>query len=151
LVNRWWIEDDNHTENLISTGSSPTVNLAYSSIIDSKSIFDDVTITIVFSDIYGKPIIGGSSYYSDDCLYNVPDKGVITCRLDHMMLMPGVYSLQFRIAVKGVESDYVEDAGTFEVVARDYFRTGKFPDRKHGYILADPIWGVKKSDTTESD
>lgn len=145
IVDEWNIEDNlNRQPNLVSTGSNAIIKLYYSSVNDSVEDYNNVTITTVINDIYGKPVIGGSTYYSGDCLNNVPSEGIFTIKFDHFMLMPGTYSLHFRIAIGGVESDYIEDAGTFDVIARDYFGTGKFPDKKHGYILADPIWGVEQ-------
>jgi lipopolysaccharide transport system ATP-binding protein len=139
----WWIKDEKLAKkNTIICGDKVSVFLKYRTESMDRSRIKDVSLTLVVNDLYGRPILGGSTYYSDSNFTHVPEMGVFECDLGNLMLMPGTYRLHIRIAVRGEESDSIENAGSFDVIQSDIFGSGRFPDHKHGIILITPKWKV---------
>lgn len=75
-------------------------------------------------------------------------KGVITCFLDRLPLMPGTYQvdLYFRDSRDIVCCDVVHDALTFEVLPSDVFGSGKLPHATFGPLLWPARWALEAHD-----
>ena len=138
-----WIKDHLlEQKNIVICGHKSSVFMKYFSTLKDKRTFDDVCVTVVIHDFYGRPVIGGSTYYSNSNFNHIPDAGIIECNLGELFLMPDHYRLMIRIAIKDEPSDYFEDACSFEVTHDDIFKTGKFPDKKHGVMVSQPVWKI---------
>jgi hypothetical protein len=66
----------------------------------------------------------------------------VICTLEKLNLIPGQYSLVITVGTgtAGPGIDTVNDAISFEVLAHDYFGTGRLPEPRHGVVIQDSVW-----------
>ncbi len=72
---------------------------------------------------------------------NVSGKGAFECVLPRISLTPETYSIGFRIAANGVETDSLQNAFNIEVLAGDFFKTGMA--LAHSEFYMDQTWSNK--------
>jgi len=60
--------------------------------------------------------------------------GTISCMVNDLPLVPGIYSIDLRFGDGLLDSDLVHDAISFEVLPADVFGTGLLPDSGTGVI-----------------
>jgi lipopolysaccharide transport system ATP-binding protein len=72
-----------------------------------------------------------------ECL---PPSGEIICRLPQLPLQPGAYSFNLFSTVGGEIADWLQNAGTIEVEAGNFFGTGKLPPSEQGPFLVSHSW-----------
>jgi lipopolysaccharide transport system ATP-binding protein len=70
-------------------------------------------------------------------------KGVITCMLERIPLMPGRYSLDLYFGDEQQDHDVIHDAIGFEVLQADVFGSGKLPPDSAGPIFHDAKWCLR--------
>jgi len=119
------------------------------------NISDDVVIEIqLLRKIYASenPHIGiGINRLNDDRILTLmsyngidqkrwSDSSVIRCHISNLNLMPGLFSLKISISINGIEEDVIKDYPGFEIVAHDYFGSGKLLNDSQGLIVKDARW-----------
>jgi lipopolysaccharide transport system ATP-binding protein len=75
----------------------------------------------------------------------IPPNGTLCCRVPRLPLQPGRYSVNVFCTVAGDVADWVQGAGTIDVIAGDFFKTGKLPPPDQGVFLVDHEWDVVSS------
>lgn len=105
----------------------------------------DVHVAIVIKDSWGQAILTGSTEFLNAPFNSLPPSGEIICTFDSLPLMPDNYQLYIWCKANGEVADLIENAGTLHVVSHDVFGTGRFPDRKHGRVVAKHFWEVQSS------
>lgn len=63
------------------------------------------------------------------------DNGSIEVHIPRLPLMPGTYGFTIYSTLNGVVSDWIKNAGFFEVEAGDFFCTGRLPLENQGHVL----------------
>lgn len=63
------------------------------------------------------------------------DKGKVNIYIEKLPLKEGRYTFTLFASVNGEIADYLIDAGTFDVVAGDFFHTGKLPPEGQGSLF----------------
>lgn len=69
-----------------------------------------------------------------------PGGGEITCTIEHVPLVPGIYCLNLHLSKCGDTIDWVQSAAEFEVIAGDCFGTGLLPQDGWGKLLLSSSW-----------
>ena len=101
----------------------------------------NVEIAVLVADGYGRVLFTCFTQYTGNTLESVPADARVSCQIDRLPLAPGSYRLHLWASVNGEEADYVESAGTFDVMEGDYYGTGQLPTpHKHGAMLVDHQW-----------
>jgi lipopolysaccharide transport system ATP-binding protein len=72
----------------------------------------------------------------------IPSKGTLLCRVPRLPLQPGRYSVNVFCMVAGNVADWVQGAGSIDVTAGDFFKTGKLPPADQGAFLVEHAWEV---------
>jgi lipopolysaccharide transport system ATP-binding protein len=117
---------------------------------------DDLAISLTYRSTHGEQTLGPVQIGIDVCsrfderianftttwttgdFASIPGYGTIRCIIPRLALLPGVYNLDLFAAVGGNQADYIRNAFTFEVVAGDYFGSGKIPNL--GYVMMQHRW-----------
>jgi lipopolysaccharide transport system ATP-binding protein len=69
--------------------------------------------------------------------------GWITCRIDRLPLMPGLYSLDLYFGDDQRDLDVIHDAISFEVTPADVFGSGKIPSHHGGPFFWPATWELQ--------
>jgi lipopolysaccharide transport system ATP-binding protein len=86
----------------------------------------------------GQRLLLFSTHLPASDLAEVPPGTVrVELRVPRLALAPGRYGFAFFCSVGGEVADWVKDAGSFEVVAGRFYRTGEMPPPTAGYLLLD--------------
>jgi len=120
------------------TGDEVEVRLEY----EAESELRNVMVSIGVNGLLGEPLFLCSTQLTGEHLRAVPRTGTVVCAIPRLSLMPGRYSLNIYAEVNGVLADWVRDAGTFDVVASDFFGTGQLPPSTHGHFLVEHSWSL---------
>jgi len=71
---------------------------------------------------------------------NINGKGTFVCRINKLPLMEGTYLLNVSLNQNGLMQDWVQEASTINVIAGDFYSTGKVTPATHRSILIDNSW-----------
>lgn len=64
----------------------------------------------------------------------------VRCTIPASNLMPGEYFLKTTVNIKGHDEDIIDNYPAFEIIAGDYFGSGKLPRETKGVVLKDSYW-----------
>lgn len=70
----------------------------------------------------------------------LPQSGEIVCRIPQLPLQPGNYSFNLFSTVGGEIADWIQNAGTIQIEAGNFFGTGKLPPAEQGPFLVSHSW-----------
>ena len=65
------------------------------------------------------------------------ENDIIEVHIPRLPLMPGTYGFTIYSTLNGIVSDWIKNAGFFEVEAGDFFGTGRLPSENQGHVLID--------------
>jgi lipopolysaccharide transport system ATP-binding protein len=88
-------------------------------------------IAVLSSELAGEPFTTVSS-----------DTTCIEIQIEKLPLAPGRYGYTLFSSHNGVIADWIQDAGSFNVEAGDFFGTGRLPSSAQGDFLVDCRFGV---------
>lgn len=75
-------------------------------------------------------------------LKNLEANGRITCKVPHLPMVPGRYSVSLALVVEGRTVDKISDAATFSVAEGNFYGTGKLPLPHLGNVLLPYEWSA---------
>ncbi len=85
------------------------------------------------------------SHFTGD-QFNLPfGDSCVRCRVDRLPLRPGKYFITIHLANATEVIDHLEHAFLIEVMAGDFFGTGRMPTGTQGMILVDQSWKLEQS------
>jgi lipopolysaccharide transport system ATP-binding protein len=102
-----------------------------------------VHVAIGINGRYAERLIHFSTNVSGQDFAEIPAKGVIICHIPHLPLRPGKYSFNLFSTVSGEISDWIQDAGSFEVMYGDFFGSGRLPPPDGSSFLAEHRWEAR--------
>jgi lipopolysaccharide transport system ATP-binding protein len=80
----------------------------------------------------------------------LPSRGTIVCRVPNLPLQPGRYSFNLFCTVGGEVADWIQNAGTLDVEAGDFFGTGRLPPIEQGAFLLHHSWALAEDQARAS-
>ena len=98
---------------------------------------------ISFSTGMGELILHCQSEAAGTALSSVPSSGV-RLHLPRFALPAGRYSVNLFASVGGEVADWVQRAIEFDVVAGDFFGSGRRPAESHQTVLVEQAWSVEE-------
>ena len=140
-----WIEKDNGEKpKFISTGENLNILIQYEIDCHSESI-QPLQIAMGLNSMMGISVSDLSNTWTNQLIKeNIPKNGIIKCSLKNVMLNTGKYTYNLMARSIAVEvEDYIVKAGSFNVEADDYYRTGKAPSVDR-ILLMDQDWSIIK-------
>jgi lipopolysaccharide transport system ATP-binding protein len=114
--------------------------------MDGKQL-KNIDIDVRISDLQSNYLLTCSTRYKGSYIKTIPSFNEVVCHIPNVPLAPGVYRIDLWACMRGVEEDYIENAGRLVVIEGDFFGTGKLPvPGKHGPFLVDHAWTVRRAD-----
>jgi lipopolysaccharide transport system ATP-binding protein len=101
-----------------------------------------ILVAISVKDIYEDPVFLCSNELTGEIAEEWPKHGEVQCKIPHLPLMSGSYSINIYVALNGIVSDWITDAAIFEVENSDFYGTGRTPPMSHGRFLVKHSWSV---------
>lgn len=80
------------------------------------------------------------SDYTGVTFDNLSSTGTFVCRIKKLPLMEGRYFINVAINQSGIMQDWVQEASTINVIAGDFYGTGKITPATHKSILIENTW-----------
>ncbi len=122
-------------------------------LITGQQLFIHISYQCINSFI-GQKISVALAFYGDDgILYtvvnsentgvvydNVRGSGELVCSINKLPLMEGNYFINVSINENGITQDWVQEATSINVIAGDFYGTGKINPASHKSILIDNTW-----------
>ena len=139
-----WVEDSQGRKVGSIRAGQPFQIVAGYEVFDNKAIADP-RIAFAIRDSLG-------NYFTD--LWNqaagyswqeLPQKGIIICKIPKCPLNEGVYYYNLYCASKNIILDFVRDAGKFSVEWGDFFGTNKLPSPRIGRFLFEHKWELHQA------
>ena len=114
--------------------------------LSSSKILRDVAVGIHIYNALGQRVVTCHSSYQH--LQAISIQGVVrvSCQMRRCSLLPGPYSIVLGVASRHEMVDRVEPALSFDVIARDFYGTGRLPPPRDGVFAPDVSWEVVSLD-----
>lgn len=105
----------------------------------------DPRFGIIISSMMGVPLFFLQTELQHGIIKQIEAEGDVICRVPSLPLMPGTYRITLGCSTtKDVQLDLVENCAEFDVLAADYFHTGRLPPTtsRHGHFLVNAQWDI---------
>jgi lipopolysaccharide transport system ATP-binding protein len=103
-------------------------------------------IAIGIDDEYGQRIAHMNNEITDQLVEGVPENcNSINLHIPRFPFKQGTYTFALYSAVNGELADWIQEAGTIDVEAGDFYNTGKLLPEGQGQFLLDYSFKVKQS------
>jgi lipopolysaccharide transport system ATP-binding protein len=120
--------------NQFQTGEEANLILVFQR--ETQESLKNVKVSLGINNPVGERITVLSNEMSGDhCEFTEANENAIEISIDKLPLMPGRYTFTIYCAINDVISDWIQDAGSFDVEDGDFFGTGKLLRNSQGYLL----------------
>lgn len=134
------VVNDDPKKQQVRTGDKITLTIDYSLGGEELSNGD---ISVAFYDVYDVPITALNMQMVNGGLWNTDKKqGTITCDINKLNLMPGVYRVAILCTVNGEQAHLEMGALLIEVVEGDYFDSGRIYPNAKVKTLVEHSWRI---------
>lgn len=128
----------------VRTGQRIKVKLDYE-MPNASASPTDTLITLVFVDEKGHRIFGTPTDALGQTFRQMPRVGTLTCTIDSLPLLPGLYSFHVGFLLERELVDRIEDAGRLTVMEGDYLGTGRLPINLFGNVVTRYSWELEEN------
>ncbi len=111
-----------------------------------NSVINNLHIAVGIDDKYGNRITQLNSEVTNDVLSINDTTNSIDIVMNHLPLQPGSYGFTLFSTVNGEITDWIQEAGSFDVEAGDFYNTGKLPPDSQGNFFIDHQFIVKHTE-----
>ncbi|HEX3053172.1 MAG TPA: ABC transporter ATP-binding protein [Aggregatilineaceae bacterium] len=142
LITHLQIRDTHRVEKLTFSIGEP-IRLEIG--IYSDNAISDPQLGIGVDNALGQRIFTVSTRIQDISLPSIQGSATIVCELPVMMLAPGRYMLKLAFGAHLEDLDVITGIAGFEVLATDYFGSGRLFDARQGVIYVTPTWSFHQN------
>jgi lipopolysaccharide transport system ATP-binding protein len=121
---------------VVQVGEDAVLELGYAGPGSPRN----VRVSVAIDTLFGQRVTVLDSEMAGFSTEALPEAGVLRCALPALPLLPGRYSLSVYVTVNGALADWIVNAGTLEVVAGDFFETGRMLDAQDGIVALRQEW-----------
>ena len=140
----YFLEDwEGNRLDVLRSGQDVVIAAAYSSSDDRD--LNNVSVAFAVLDSFGNQFTDLGNRYTNQVWSSIPASGVIRCFIPRLPLMPGLYTFGVYAEVNGAISDWMINAGRFEVEVGDFYQTGRLLDRGQGTVMLEQQWQISES------
>jgi lipopolysaccharide transport system ATP-binding protein len=125
----------------VAVGAPLTVELEYTS--GSGAPLRNVVVGLAFDTLLGQRVTQLNNEVAGVALDEVPPRGTIRCTVPAIPFNTGRYHLTFFVTVAGTVADWVRKAVSLDVVASDFFGSGRFLGAQDGVVVVPNDWQVE--------
>jgi lipopolysaccharide transport system ATP-binding protein len=119
-------------------GDGMVVHIRY----DSPVPLTQPVFGIFVRSITGERLFHLQTLAQHELIERLPTRGVVTCRVPSLPLVPGRYVLSFNCSTVYCPGnlDYLDGPAAIDIEATDYFGTGRLPPGRNGPFLVQADW-----------
>jgi lipopolysaccharide transport system ATP-binding protein len=136
-----WLEDEAGQVSPVAA-SGQTIRIVCTFHNHTYPMQNDVIFSIGIKSMFGEPLLLFRNDYTGQILREVPEHGKVICTIPNFPLMPGVYSLDVYAESAGQVLDWVSSITQLDVIAGDFFGSGKLKHSGFGPFLALHRWDL---------
>ncbi len=137
-----WVEDANgNRAHTVASGQDICIAASYRAHGDA--VRGSLVIAFALKGPLGERISNLRADVAGFSWAQPPRAGEVRCRIPRLPLQPGRYAFNAYAEINGCLADWVQDAGTLDVEAGDFFGTGRLPSRHTGALLIDQEWTLR--------
>ncbi len=129
-------DSDGEAVQSLAAGEGLTVRIDY----EHHAPLADPYFGITLENATGTKLVWLQTRLQQARIPDLPRQGTITCEVPSLPLVPGVYFVDVGCGAGVTQLDFVERAAHFEVVAADYFGTGRLPTARQAAVLLKAHW-----------
>lgn len=125
--------------------SGQDISLVIDYIVPSGATINQAVCIIVVKTLLGQPLFSCSTRLYHDYLPSLKPKGKIICKINQLPLNEGSYYLDISIKQGQVSRnimDSIEQATLLNVIAGDYFNSGRSANKQSSPVLVKHAWLV---------
>lgn len=135
------ILDDSKTEIAVSqTGQPLIIKISY--IASEGAINKNAVVLLKFTNQEGSIMFACLTRSSFKEMLKLSKTGTIECCIPKLPLLPGRYSINIWCKLNEELADEIENAFTLDVIAGDFFGTGKVNSDNRSGLLVDHVWNM---------
>ncbi|MDD5005761.1 MAG: ABC transporter ATP-binding protein [Candidatus Omnitrophica bacterium] len=123
-----------------------TVDFVFSYVCKDETV-GNVTVWFWIRDDLGRDLLCLWSRKTGQDFEKLPKKGELICRIPRFPLRPNKYIIDLKADVNNVHGDRLPDAALFEVVAGDFYGTGRSVSDL-GIFLCDHSWRYSENSSS---
>ncbi len=110
---------------------------------EASKLLADVTLGVQVKNSLQVPVFGiNTSVIPPGPLEKPVQRGMVSCLLKQIPLMPGTYNLDLYFGSYDQNFDVIHEACQFEVLPADVFGSGKIPPATSGSVFWPAVWTV---------
>ena len=114
------------------------LNVALDYVADQS--FSRLDFAVGFRTLAGAPLFVCMASNSTEPFPIQPGSGRVWCRINHIPLADGSYSINVAAHLGSVLYDWVERAATLDVISADFYGNGSVPLKSHSPFLVQSDW-----------
>jgi lipopolysaccharide transport system ATP-binding protein len=141
-LTRAWLEDS-HGNAVDTVYSGQDVRFVFEYKAPSRPALSSVTLDLGIDHSMSGRFTTLLSQTTGNVWKDAPHSGRLVCELPRLPLNTGQYTITACARVSGSVADWIIDALSFDVVAGDFFGTGRLPSHDQGAILLDQKWSLE--------
>jgi len=122
----------------IKTGDPLKIRIHY----EHSKVIHEPSFELTFETGNGIKVFSVETRVQKGELHDLPPKGVISCRIPRIPLLPGSYRIDASVRSRSHLLDHIPHASRLEVIGADTYDTGRLPHRSQALVLVDADWQV---------
>jgi lipopolysaccharide transport system ATP-binding protein len=131
-----FVDDNGRLVQEVPTGGAINVHIHYRNDVPIRDPF----FGLRFVTPLGNNIVWVQSRLHGSTWDALPAEGTIICSVPHLPLLPGRYHVAAGCGSREQLLDLVERSRVLDVVAHDYFGTGRLPNSADAMVIVDASW-----------
>jgi lipopolysaccharide transport system ATP-binding protein len=137
-----WIEDEGgHPVDTVCSGQDVRLVITYTA--SAGHVVSSLTVAFALKDAMGGQLSDLWSEGTGAIWQQVAPEGTVVCRIPCLPLNAGRYSFNAIGRVNTIIADWLSDVATFDVVAGDFYGSGRIPDASQGQFLFQQTWTLE--------
>jgi lipopolysaccharide transport system ATP-binding protein len=101
-----------------------------------------VAVAVGVHGVFDEPLFYLYTALQQQDFEQLPREGTILCKIPRLPLQPGSYTFNIYCTVDGEISDWVKNAGSFDVETGTFFASGALPPADQGSFLVEHAWAA---------
>jgi len=134
---------NNEKMSIINSGQDVIFEIFYE--IKNKFDFNRIQISLSIRNHLGQLLINCPTGINDNSNLELDKNCFLVCKIPRLPLNEGSYKFNLYSTIDGIEEDYIQDAGFFEVIAGDFYNIGRYTTlNKNEGVLIKYDWKISK-------
>lgn len=129
--------------NALVCGEDVQIDLHFEATENSN--LNSAVMSLAFYNSMGQSLFLCRSDFTNTEYTFIPAIGSVACRIPHLPLPPGEYSVNLYCEINGQVADWVEGAATITVGEGDFYGSGRLPSAR-GDLLVEHEWSEIRRD-----